>query len=79
MIVFVCAKCQAVFEADGLQIIAHGHIVGHVCPSCIANASSVLLILEQKHPGQFVLKVVEPHTEEAPKAPLPSQDPIDRQ
>lgn len=78
-VVFVCARCKTVFESDGLQITAHGHIVGHVCPSCIAGASSVLLILEQKLPGQFILKVVEPHTEEPPKAPPPSQDPIDRQ
>ena len=58
--IYQCNKCSEVFEADGLQVIAHGKVVGRVCPACIANAKTVLLILEQKTPGEFELKVVEP-------------------
>jgi Holliday junction resolvase len=57
--VFQCSKCNETFESDGLQVIAHGQSIGYVCPSCVAGAKTVMLILEQKMPGQFELKVVE--------------------
>lgn len=58
-----CNKCNEVFESNGLEIVAHGKAIGWVCPACIASAKTVLLILEQKTPGEFVLRVVEPQTE----------------
>jgi len=58
--IFKCKKCDGVFEADGIQIVVHEQTIGRVCPSCIAGAKHVQLVLYQKSPGQpYELKHVE--------------------
>jgi len=65
--IFQCCKCKETFESAGLSVIVHDQVAGYVCPSCIANAETVHLVLNCPSPGKpFVIAAVEVTKREEP-------------
>lgn len=56
---FICVKCQETFESHGLQLVLHEADVGRVCPSCIASAQTLHLVVERVAPNKYELKHVD--------------------
>lgn len=52
MVVFECKKCGDAFEGDGLHVVMHEKSSGRVCPSCLAGARRVTIVVERERPGK---------------------------